>query len=395
MPFRCAQLLLLTSLVTVLPACNQSTTKESATGNEIEKNEGAATTEKSKEATEVVLVGTHHFLSDMTNGYSPGHLRALLGKIKPDVVAVEAPVNTLDAWQFAPLELQKITKPWCDKHGIPAAPTSWHSALYGQQIGQMVQSIQASGKGGELQRIEQKLQQDIATLQSCEAMNGDKYLEAWREYHSVLNKLYGQETPWEVVNKKMVDEIEKVCDQHPGKRIAVVYGAAHSYFFNDNLANVSSVRILPTADFFPLTSADVDKHTISSDYVLAMRPLNFMQANPMQLQHTRALLEQMKRLPELEHEHLLYSGKQLMHEGKLDAALVELSKVTSISPEHKSSLDGKTCLCDAATIACALVTIKQQKYKEAREYLSKTQNSATATQELKQTAIGFLQSIPR
>jgi hypothetical protein len=55
--------------------------------------------------TEVVFVGTQHFISDMPTGYTPGHLRTLLDRIKPAALAVEAPANLPDPWAAAPLEL--------------------------------------------------------------------------------------------------------------------------------------------------------------------------------------------------------------------------------------------------------------------------------------------------
>src|SRR6516164_11465736 len=72
--------------------------------------------------TEVVFVGTQHFISDMPPGYTPAHLRVLLEKINPAAVAVEAPTNVKNPWDFAPLELQWVTKPWADQRKIPLVP---------------------------------------------------------------------------------------------------------------------------------------------------------------------------------------------------------------------------------------------------------------------------------
>ncbi len=71
-------------------------------------------------ATEVCFVATQHFVTDMPDGYTPGHLRALLKKLSPQVIGVEAPSNVANPWDLAPLELAKVTKPWADKHGIVA-----------------------------------------------------------------------------------------------------------------------------------------------------------------------------------------------------------------------------------------------------------------------------------
>jgi hypothetical protein len=51
---------------------------------------------------EVVVVATEHFITDMPEGYTPAHLRALLTKIQPDLLLVEAPANAQDPWPGRP-----------------------------------------------------------------------------------------------------------------------------------------------------------------------------------------------------------------------------------------------------------------------------------------------------
>ena len=64
--------------------------------------------------TEVVVVATQHFITDMPEDCTPGHVRALLEKISPEILAVEAPTNVPDPWAFAPFDLSNVTRPWTE-----------------------------------------------------------------------------------------------------------------------------------------------------------------------------------------------------------------------------------------------------------------------------------------
>src|SRR5579863_2910847 len=146
---------------------------------------------------EVVVIATQHFISDMPEGYTPAHLRALLAKIKPDVVAVEAPTNMPDPWPYAPYDCWKITKPWADEHKIPAAPVGWLNSSYQIELAAMFQEFQQQGKGVAFQAIEQAFQ--VASAQqpmTCAFMNSGPYHDLWRSYHQKLHDLYGRKTAW-------------------------------------------------------------------------------------------------------------------------------------------------------------------------------------------------------
>lgn len=116
---------------------------------------GSAQREAAAAANEVVVLATQHFISDMPDGYGPGHLRALLMKIKPDVVAVEAPTNAPDPWSLARYDCWKITKPWADEQQIPVVPVGWLESDYQVQLTAMFQAYQQHGKSGQYQRVEQ------------------------------------------------------------------------------------------------------------------------------------------------------------------------------------------------------------------------------------------------
>lgn len=56
----------------------------------------ANATVASKRSIEVVMIATLHLIMDKPKGCTPGHLRALGNKVRPDVFAVEACRNPGD-----------------------------------------------------------------------------------------------------------------------------------------------------------------------------------------------------------------------------------------------------------------------------------------------------------
>jgi hypothetical protein len=235
----------------------------------------AVAAETPRRLTEVVVIATQHFITDMPEGYTPGHLRALLEKVRPDVVAVEACANVEDSWTAAPYELAKVTRPWAIEKKVHIVPIGWSEPNYAAEIGAMFNRFEVAGKASAYGEMEHGFQQSLAKQMTCLAMNGERALESWRNYHAKLHELNGGDTPWEQWNERIVKNLLAVCRQHAGERVAVVFGGAHAYYFVDRLGKESGVRVIAAAEFFPLAGNEVRTATRDADYLQAMRLLNF------------------------------------------------------------------------------------------------------------------------
>lgn len=305
---------------------------------------------RAEEDTEVVIVATQHFITDMPSGYTPAHLRALLKKICPDLLAVEVPNNVSNGWDYAPLDLWQITKPWGDEFGVEIAGVGFYEPKYQVQLSEMFADFQKKGLFNEYEQMENKFQAESASEpQTCEFMNSPEGFKLWRDYHAQLHRLYGKDTPWEAWNEKIVDNILKLCSKHRGKRIAVVFGSAHCYYIKDNLSGRQGVKIIPTNYFFPLTSGEVQKETKAVDYLKALRLLNFNVGSltSQQLSRLKSFLDKIKDITEFQNDYHLFYGKYLLHAGRTQEALEEFKKVASLSPEAISLFDGSSRLRDA------------------------------------------------
>jgi len=323
--------------------------------------------------TEVVLVGTRHFITDMPEGYTPGHLRALLKKVSPDLLAVEAPSNVKDPWAHAPYELRELTRPWAREQRLDAVPVGWYEPRYQAQLAAMLQAFQRTGKQAAYQEIERRFQRMSSRHKmTCDFMNSKTNLALWREYHKGLHRLYNQDTPWETWNARIVANIRRLCSRHRGKRIAVVFGAAHCYYFQDHLEKQKGIKVIPTARFLPLAAPSVQAETRPIDHLKALRLLNFQNYGRLPAETLARLqkhLEKVKASAELENDYHLFRGKLLLHRLRPNEAITEFEHAGNLDPATVSRFDGRTRLSETARVFAAIAKLRAGRRQEARRAL--------------------------
>ncbi len=310
--------------------------------------------------TEVCLVATQHFVTDMPEGYTPGHLRALLKKLSPQLLAIEAPANVANPWDLAPLELAKVTKPWADKQAVAAIPIGCKDDSYQPQLSAMLAAFRLGGQYAAYTRVEEDFQMGLAAKPvTCAFMNSEKAQDLWRKYHAALHDISGNDTPWETWNAKILGNVLKACRENPGKRIAVVIGWAHCYYLEDHLRAAKDLKLVPMEQFFPLSQEEVKAETQPRDYVLALRLLNYPSVIPAQLDRLEPLLEKIKDVPELQGDYHLFRGKLLLHRGEFGLAISEFSTVAGLDEKAISAYDGQSRLREAGLVYRAIA--KSQK----------------------------------
>jgi len=357
--------------------------------------DGAEATEP--EPAEVVVIATQHFITDMPDGYTPAHLRLLLKKVEPDILAVEAPANVPDPWAHAPMDLWRVTKPWAEANSAEMAPVGWYERHYRARLNRMFQIFRARGQTAAYQTIEQKFQLESARHPpTCEYLNGEAAHRLWREYHTGLHRLYGKDTPWEEWNAKIAANIGKVCRKHEGRRIAVLFGSAHCYYIIDALATVEGVQVIPVERFFPLSLDEIDAQTVPKDYVNALRPLNFPNYGGLSapaLQRLETFLRKVEGFPELQGDYHLFRGKLLLHRLKPQEALLEFEKVAALDADVLSASDGHTRLREAGLVFTAVAKDQAGKHLEARQDLLSVIKTEGISPRIRQWAEQILESI--
>jgi hypothetical protein len=265
--------------------------------------------------TEIVIIATDHFMSDMEGDTSPAHLRALLERVKPDIFAVEAPVNVPNPMANLPFEAWNITKPWADQRKILLQPVDWLVENNQQRLGIMVQTIMQGPHSSDFQKLETDFQTRLQTMRGFEAQQQPAYAAMCRDYWRQIRLWSDGKTTWDERGEKIAANIRALSHEQPGKRIAVLFGAMHSFDLTDRLAGQSDIRLLPAASFLPLSNDELEHNALPSDYVLAMRRLNFPPGAPIvgRLEGIESALDRMARVPSLALETKFYRARLLLH----------------------------------------------------------------------------------
>lgn len=117
------------------------------------------TVESVDESTEVVIVGTYHFITDMPEGFTPGHQRSLLAEIKPDIILTEEAMNVRGGASTAPYECASVTRPRAAEHRVKVIPVGRSSPGAAKLVDQMIQRFAVSGNSERYELIERRFQQ--------------------------------------------------------------------------------------------------------------------------------------------------------------------------------------------------------------------------------------------
>lgn len=316
----------------------------------------AAAATPSTRPTEVIIVSTQHFITDLPGGYTPAHLRALLDKISPDLLAVEAAADAPDPWTTAPYELAAVTRPYAIAHDLPILPAGQSAPSYAQDIGSMYQALQSAGKAADFARLEQTFQAALAEHpMTCAEMNSPRGLALWRDYHTQLHALVGHDTPWERLNAQIVTNLLAICRAHPHRRIAVLFGGAHAYYLTDHLAARPDLRVLPAEQFLPITDADLQSHTYDRDTVRSLRLLNYPPGSltPDQLSTLESHLARLKASNQYPEDLQYFTALLFLHERKPHQAIPLLESLSSLPADAFLAFDATTPARDAARLQLA------------------------------------------
>lgn len=344
--------------------------------------------------TEVVVIGTQPFITDMPSGYTPGHLRALLEKVKPDLIAVEAATNVKSPLSTAPYDCRHVTIPWARENDIPIVAVGIMENDYGRQVSDMQHGLRAEGRDAALKIIDDQLQRQLTQIGgSMTAINSADWQQSWRRYHQQLHRLVGADTPWETWNSRVFRKIQRLCEDNPGKRIAVVFGAAHTYYFQDQLAGSDGIEVRPVAEMLPLTETAVDRHTAQVDYLKALRPLNMVTVSPEALVHCERVMRHLEQVPGLQQDYTLFSGKLQMHSGDHLSAVATFDRLAESAGDTISQFDGHNRIADGARLGAIMALAKAGRNADAVSRLKTVLSDNSLQQDVRQFAQQMLRQL--
>lgn len=331
--------------------------------------EPAGTRRSTVGATQVVVIASQPFLTDMIPGFSPAHLRLLLDSVRPDIIAVESPANIADSWEYAPFYLQKVVKPWAKERQIPLMPIGHLDMDYGIHLKAMLKHFENSKLLREYNAVEKKFKAaSRAHKYSFKFINLASHDAIWRDYTSALHRLYRKNTPAEDISSQVAANIIKACNSYPGKRIAVIINAPISYYIKDQLADQPGIHLLNIENSLDFSQQGLTTKTIPEDYLNALRILRLDDFTPLtneDLSLLNSFLNRIRQHPEYEYDYYYFRGKMLLRKQNARLAVSHFQNMVRIDPNILLKFDNKTPVRDSALVYIALAKLQMGHRKEA------------------------------
>ncbi len=320
------------------------------------------------EPTEVMVIGTTHFMTDGDQTCTPAHLRWAIDQSRATMILVEAPANIPDPWSWAPWELAKVTRPYASERKLRIEPVDWHDPGYGTDLSALINQASQSGHREALKTLEEKLAAKLQTLgASFAAINSLAYDDAWRSYHAELRRLIGKDSPWDRRNDHIVDHIRKLCSTVSGARVVVVIGAAHRYYLLDHLEG-PQIRLMDPKIVMMQTGTDLTPWQRPPDLLLALRTLNFPFLAKPEIERQRGNLDRLAKAGVFPLDLAFYEARWSLHAGRNIEALTGFNALAN--ERAVLTYDGVSVIGDAAQVLAAIANYRLGNTTAARASLT-------------------------
>lgn len=203
--------------------------------------------------TELMVIGTVHQYHH--GGYSLEHLRAILNAADPDVVCVEIRPVDFEKRDFRmyPFEMSEVGVKWAEERGRPCCPIDWwREDDVKTREAPTAQDLEADFR----QLLRWKSIRDM----DWRSVNSPESCRRCRELHGTEGSIFDAEPSlWKTRNMEMSALIDGVVRQHPAKRVVVLTGSEHKYWFDEYFEGRPDVQIMqPVALPIP---ADTGRYT--------------------------------------------------------------------------------------------------------------------------------------
>lgn len=253
---------------------------------------------------EVVFIGANHNFTFLHPAFSPAHLRALLSRIAPAALCLEVPpewprtqlVPTFPQEQYAAMT-------WAQREGIPVYGVDWETREV-QALPPVVRNddIEPLDRGDRFERFRESY---IGTVRWTAAQafgEASNEIESFQrtQHPIVVDRWPAEESGLREREDRIAENIRAVMARHPGKRIAVVFGAVHYLPLKRRLESTDAIRVLPPSGYFPLEPDRIEAGWHPHDAILLLgtnlddwRSIGFPQSR--NHQRTKELLDRLRR----------------------------------------------------------------------------------------------------
>lgn len=236
------------------------------------------TTTKAQTKTEVLVIGTIHAGHSNNPNYSYQDIVNILGTYNPDVICVEIPPSYFRKKSY--LKEMMIASIYGFDNNKKVYPIDWWETLsdarserneYIKTDDYKTKSQQADSLV-KSNRIMQTFIDKYGTMDSIrknnkmgyQFFNGKDYNYYIREMYTILINVYGDGCTnlySELRNVKMMELINKAIAENKGKRIIILTGAEHKYYFDIALSRQKEVKLINFENLLPLKTITPTSNT--------------------------------------------------------------------------------------------------------------------------------------
>lgn len=208
--------------------------------------------------TEVVFIGFDHHASFLHPGFSPAHIRALLSKIGPVALCIEAEpswARSAGIPTFPQEHYASIT--WAEREGIPVHACNWPPPflLSLPPIQRMADTVTIQALGSRFEEFRGWYGENVKNTATLAFAETAADIESWQRnhYHPLVVEQWPQEDSADAVrDDRIAENIRGVLAKYPGKHVAVLFGSGHYLPLKRRLESRGDVRLIPPLLYFPL-----------------------------------------------------------------------------------------------------------------------------------------------
>ncbi len=221
---------------------------------------------------QVLVVGTIHQKHRANERYSYRHILQILDTFNPDVICVE--IRPEEFRKKLYLKEMVLAAIYGLEHGKKVYPIDWWTEGNSrEERKKYMETSEYTEKNKLLENLTEKntiIQafkknygewEEFSTAQDYSFFSGQEYNDFKSEAADISLYVYGNHCMngyWQTRNQNMFARIKKVIEENKGKRIIVLTGADHKYFFDRALENLPELDVVDLSDILPLDSYSAD-----------------------------------------------------------------------------------------------------------------------------------------
>jgi len=231
--------------------------------------------QRSSVSSDVVFIGTNHNLAFLHPGFSPAHIRALLSHVDPAALCLELKPDwpRADGIPTFPQE-QYAALTWAERTRIPVFGVDWETPAVRAlpPIRRMADAVALLDSGDQFRRFREEY---VATAQWTA---GEAFGEAPDDLESfqrqnlplTVDRWPKEDSADTVRDDRIADNIRAVVTNHPGQRVAIVFGSYHYLPLKRRLESTQNIRVLPPLRYLPLDTGGLTRGWHPDDAVLLL-----------------------------------------------------------------------------------------------------------------------------